>query len=85
MPPADLGGRNDDVAILGRAQVAEDAHERGGLGAGFLRLRHVHVHLVAVEIGVVRRAHALVEAERPACTDMRCGVSTLSMGLIQVG
>ena len=30
---------------------------------GFFCLRQVHVHLVPVEIGVVGRAHALVEAE----------------------
>ena len=33
---------------------------------GLLRLRQVQVHLVAVKVGVVRRAHALVEAERAA-------------------
>ena len=33
-------------------------------------LRQVHVHLVAVEVGVVRRACALVEAKRPPRHDL---------------
>ncbi len=65
---AHLGGGNEDLAGLGRAQVAHDAHELGGLCARLLRLRHVHVHLVPVKVRVVGVAHALVEAECPAET-----------------
>ena len=43
-----------------------DAHELGGLRPSLLRLGHVQVHLVAVKVGIVRVAHALIEAERPA-------------------
>ena len=61
-----LGGGNEDLSRLGSAQVMHDAHELGGLRASLLCLGHMQVHLVAVEVGVVRVAHALVEAERPA-------------------
>lgn len=61
-----LCGRDEDLAGLGRAQVVHDAHELGRLRARLLRLRHVQVHLVAVKVRVVRVAHALIEAERPA-------------------
>lgn len=64
--PARLRGRDEDLAVLGRSQVVHDAHEQRGLCARLLRLRHVHVHLVAVKVRIVRRAHALVEAEGPA-------------------
>ena len=57
---------DQDLAILGRGQVVHDAHEQRGLCTRLLRLRHMHVHLVAVEVSVVWRAHALIEAERPA-------------------
>lgn len=63
-----LGGSDEDLSIFGRAEVVEDAHESGGLCARLLSLRHVQVHLVAVEVGVVRIAHALVESQRPAHT-----------------
>ena len=43
--------------------------------AGNPHLRHVQVHLVAVKVRVVRRAHALVEAERPACASNRAHVT----------
>lgn len=39
-----------------------DPHEYERLGPRLLRLRQVHVHLVSVEVGVVRSADALVEA-----------------------
>lgn len=39
-------------------------HQDQSFGFGFLGLRQVKIHLVAVKVGVVRRAHALVEAKR---------------------
>eukprot|EP00959_Pyramimonas_sp_CCMP1952_P413652 8667311-Pyramimonas_sp.AAC.3 len=38
-------------------------HELERLRLGFYALRHMHVHLVAVEVGVVRARHRQVEAE----------------------
>ena len=70
-----LGGGDDHLAVLGGAEVGEDAHEMLGLGARLLRLRHVQVHLIAVEVRVVWAAHALVEAERPALAGTGLGLS----------
>ena len=50
--------------LRGVTRRDKHAEQRERLGARLLRLRQVEVHLVAVEVGVVRRAHALVEAER---------------------
>ena len=61
-----LRGRNDHLAILWSAEVGEDAHQMFCLSTGLLRLGNMQIHLVPVEIRVVRAAHALVEAERPA-------------------
>lgn len=44
-------------------------HQDESLGFGFFRLGQVEVHFIAVEVGVVRGAHALVEAERPVRFD----------------
>ena len=55
---------DQNLAILGRAQVAVDAHEVDRLRPRLLRLRAVNVHLVAVKVRVVRGAHALVETKR---------------------
>mmetsp|Transcript_6640 Transcript_6640/g.16012 ORF Transcript_6640/g.16012 Transcript_6640/m.16012 type:complete len:609 (-) Transcript_6640:1097-2923(-) len=58
-----LRRRDDGGAVLGGADVVDDAHQLEGLGARLLRLGDVQVHLVAVEVGVVGLAHALVEPE----------------------
>ena len=54
---------DDHLAVARSDEVRVHAHQAERLGARLLRLRQVQVHLVAVEIGVVRRADALVEAE----------------------
>mmetsp|Transcript_10070 Transcript_10070/g.31758 ORF Transcript_10070/g.31758 Transcript_10070/m.31758 type:complete len:430 (+) Transcript_10070:3040-4329(+) len=48
---------------LRRHHVARHHHQAGHLRLGRQRLRHVQVHLIAVEIRVVRRRHGQVEAE----------------------
>jgi len=48
---------------LGRDDAARDRHDLGRLRARLHGLHHVQVHLVAVEVGVVRRRHGEVEAE----------------------
>ena len=50
--------RGEDVLLHG--------NEDGCLGPGLFGLRHVHVHLIAIEVGVVGRADGRVEPERPA-------------------
>ena len=61
-----LCGCNQDLSILGRAQIVNHAHELDGLRSRLLGLGHVQVHLVTVKVGVVRAAHTLIEAQRPA-------------------
>jgi hypothetical protein len=58
-----VDGPDDGAAEAGAEDVLLDPHQDAGLGAGLLALQHVHVHLVAVEVGVVRRADAEVHAE----------------------
>ena len=48
---------------LGRHDHLGDHHQLQGLSARLVALRHVHVHLVPVEVGVVRRGHREVEPE----------------------
>ena len=55
---------DDQLPVLGRAQVVDVAHEVQRLRLCLLRLRQVKVHLVAVEVGIERPAAALVEAQR---------------------
>src|SRR5581483_2938253 len=59
-----VDGADDGAAEAGRQDVLLDAHEDLGLGARLLALEDVHVHLVAVEVRVVGRAHREVDAER---------------------
>ena len=59
-----VDGADDGAAEARREDVLLHAHEDLGLRARLLALQHVHVHLVAVEVRVVRRAHAEVDAER---------------------
>jgi hypothetical protein len=61
-----LSGRNEDLSILGCAQVVHHTHQLTRLCLGFLGLRYVQVHLIAIKVSIVRTADALVEAESPA-------------------
>ena len=54
---------DDGVAVAGRQDLVLYLHQGFGFGLGFLVLREVDVHFVAVEVGVVGRAVAYVEAE----------------------
>ncbi len=46
------------------------AHEIDRLGARFLGLGNMQIHLVAVEISIVRSAHTFVETEGPPWTNL---------------
>lgn len=59
-----LDGSDQWFARSRRDEVAFHAHQETGLRASFVRLRHVDVHLVAIEIGIVRSADAFVQPER---------------------
>ena len=53
----DVLARHDDRRAVGRVQdVVGRHHQHAGLKLGLERQRHVHGHLIAVEIGVERRA-----------------------------
>ena len=54
--------RYEQIPVPGRDEVGLVAHEDKGLSLGLLGLGEVEVHLVTVEVGVVRGAHALVES-----------------------
>ena len=60
-----MRSRDQNLAVFRRAQVVVDAHQVDRLRPRLLRLRAVDVHLVAVKVRVVRRAHALVEPQGP--------------------
>ena len=45
------------LVSLGRHDHLGDHHQLQGLSARLVALRHVHVHLVPVEVSVVRRGH----------------------------
>ena len=66
MPQPHLCGCNQDLSILGRAQVVDHAHELDGLRSCLLRLGHMQIHLVTVKVSVVGAAHAFIKAQRPA-------------------
>lgn len=38
-------------------------HQDQSFGFGFLGLRQVKIHLITIKVGIVRCAHALIEAE----------------------
>ena len=48
---------------LRRDDVTGDRHDLLDLGTGLLALHQMHVHLVTIEIGVIRRSHRQVEPE----------------------
>jgi hypothetical protein len=59
--------RNDDRrAVGGRQNVVRRHHQDARLKLGFKRERHVHGHLVAVEVGVEGRADQRVKLDRLA-------------------
>ena len=64
-----VGVRNrkmEDFPLLWCAKIVHDAHELAGLCFGFLRLRHMQVHFIAIKVSIVGAADALIEAEGPA-------------------
>eukprot|EP00964_Phaeocystis_antarctica_P063854 scaffold38351_cov63-Phaeocystis_antarctica.AAC.18 len=64
-----LRRRDDHLAVTRRHEVIVHAQQVTRLGPCLLRLRQVQVHLVAVEVRVVRCADALVEAQRAPLKD----------------
>ena len=57
-PQNDVLGGDDDGVAVGRGQDVVGGHHQGpGLDLGLDGQRHVHRHLVAVEVGVEGRAH----------------------------
>ena len=61
-----LGGCNEDLAILRGAQVVHDPHEVERLCLGFLGLRNMQIHLIAIEVCIVGATDALIEPQCPA-------------------
>ena len=59
-----LGGYDDRLAAGGREDVVGGHHQRARFELGFQGQRHVHRHLVTVEVGVERRAHQRVQLDR---------------------
>ena len=58
-----LHDAHDGFVGLGPQRILRDRHERGAFRARHLALRNVQVHLVAVEVGVVRRRNHEREAK----------------------
>ena len=58
-----LGRGHDRATGRRRQDVVGRQHEHAGLGLGLGRQRHVDGHLVAVEVGVERRAHERVDLQ----------------------
>ena len=61
-----LSGCNEDFSILGCAQIVHHTHQLTRLCLGFLGLRNMQVHLVAIKVSIVGAADTLIEAESPA-------------------
>ena len=59
-----LGGHGHRATVGRLEDVVRGQHEDAGLGLGLGRQRHVDSHLVAVEVGVERRAHERVDLDR---------------------
>ena len=71
-PENDVLRRDDDRLPMSRRQdVVGRHHERPRLDLRLDREGHVHGHLVAVEVGVVRRAHERMELDRLALDEDR--------------
>jgi len=58
-----LHDAHDGLVRLWRHDAARREHDLGALGARLVRLQHVHVHLVAVKVGIVRRGTAEIHPE----------------------
>jgi hypothetical protein len=54
------------LAVGGRQDVVRRQHQGAGFELRFERQRHVHRHLVAVEVGVERGANQRVQLDRLA-------------------
>ena len=68
----DVLRRHDDrLAVRRRKHVVGGEHQRARFHLRFQRQRHVHRHLVAVEVGVERRAHQRMELDRLALDQHR--------------
>jgi hypothetical protein len=65
-----LSGCNEDLSILGCAQVVHHTHQLTRLRLGFLGLRNMQVHLITIKVSVVGTADALIEAESPAANNV---------------
>ena len=55
-----LDGSDDRSSVLGSGDVILHAHQLSGFCAGFFGLWNMQVHLIAIEIGVVRVTHTLI-------------------------
>lgn len=55
---------NDRTIRLGGDDLLRNVHDLEQLSLRLVRLRDVHVHLVSVEVGVVGRGDAKIQAER---------------------
>ena len=58
-----LNGGDDGITVAWGDEVVLDAHKLESFGAGFLGLRDVKIHLIAVEVGIVGAADTLIESE----------------------
>ena len=71
-PQHDVLRRHDDRLAVGRAEdVVGRHHQHAGLELRLERQRHVHRHLVAVEVGVEGRADQRVQLDRLALDQHR--------------
>ncbi len=71
-PQHDVLRRHDDRLAVGRAEdVVGRHHQHAALELRFQRQRHVHRHLVAVEVGVERGADQRVKLDRLALDQHR--------------
>ena len=65
-----LSGGNDRLSVLRCREIVLHTHQVDGLSTSLFRLGYVKVHLVSVEIGVIRTANTLVQSESPPRTDL---------------
>ena len=64
--------RNDDRAAIGRREdVVGRHHQHAGFKLGFQRERHVHCHLVTVEVGVEGSADQRVKLDSLTLDQLR--------------
>ena len=66
-----LRGQDDRAPVGGREDVVRRHHEHARFHLRLQRQRHVHRHLVAVEVGVERRADQRVQLDRLALDQQR--------------